>query len=140
MEKTLLILLTIVLIFIVGCANQQTILSTNPLSKVDPEVTKELREEEWIGVNVVLKDFSNIDISSGETRKEKKELLLEKYRQNIVVQEEIISTLSESEFKIKSTSPAGRGFSGEISKIGLAKLKRDSRVVGIRKPRVGGLA
>lgn len=107
------------------------------ITKIDPAIFEEFRVKEWVNAVITLKDGSNVSINNELSLDEIRKLLLEQDRQNLVIQSTLIANLSDLEFKIRSKSLSGGGFSGEISSKGLVKLAKDSRVLSIRKPIIG---
>lgn len=81
----------------------------------DPQILERLAVEERVEVSVILKNEGDDVI-------------------NLRIQSELIDSLSEADFMIKTVSISGRWISGEISREGLDKLKTDPRVLRIYIP------
>lgn len=91
------------------------------MCKIDQKVLDELNETDWVFVEVALGDLGSDEL-------------------NIKTQSEILSSLSESEFRVVYTNPRGRWFTGEITKEGIEKLRNNPNILRIKKPIFGGLA
>jgi heterodisulfide reductase subunit A-like polyferredoxin len=128
----ILILLFISLMGFVAAEDNET--NFNPLVgmsnegvKYDREILVKFFVSDWVHVTVDIRDTTNITIPNKNSpdyelkTQQKKEILIEQTNA-------VLSTLSDSEFKLKRNSEFGGFFSGNITKEGFKRLLEDNRV------------
>jgi len=120
MKNKILIGLIVLLVLVSGCA-QNSMNSINNSNKtannlslpyIDPAVIEALKNQSEVEVIIIFKN-DNLPL------------------------EEMIGSLSPDEFRLKQTSAFGGAFEGNITKKGLEKLKRDTRILSIFKSKLG---
>ncbi|MEK6934706.1 MAG: S8 family serine peptidase [Nanoarchaeota archaeon] len=109
MLKRIFLIRSMVLIILLLISINLTLSNPN----IENEVVEKLENYEYVNVTIKLKDQSN------------------------TIQENILTMLDEVEFRIKSTSITGRGFTGSISKRGFDKLKFNVNIESIYASRIG---
>ena len=91
---------------------------------VDPQIYQAFNNSEWTSIMVVLKDNSGINVTgTNEERRNLTRQITNWFKPQI---EEVLSNLSEDEFKLNVET--GIGFNGEISQQGFEKLKNNSLI------------
>ncbi len=97
---------------------------SNYTAEYDPEILDAFDNKTWVSVLVRLADNSNITITG--TKEERRAISRQRDEWFKPVIDEVLATLSETEFKL--SSKRFDGFSGEITKEGFTKLLKDERV------------
>lgn len=90
----------------------------------DPEILDAFEKQTWLHVTVRLKDMSGILVTG--TTEERRGASKQIYEWFDPVIDEVLATLSETEFNLRSRRSAG--FGGNITKQGFNKLINDIRV------------
>ena len=86
---------------------------------IDPEVLDQFNHSKWVTVEVTLNSLGNKSLNLG-------------------LQSDILSSLTDKEFRLSYTSLRGRGFSGNITLEGIKKLKNNPNVLRVYLPIFGG--
>jgi hypothetical protein len=103
------------------------VLISNAGVQYDSELIGQFLLNNWVHVTVDIKDTSGITIPNRnspdfESKIKQRTLIM------TTINEAVLSTLSENEFKLKTQSEFGGFFSGNITKEGFDRLLKDERV------------
>ncbi len=101
--------------------------------KIDPLVMEKLENQSEVYVTVMLRDDSGINYEgTRHTIKERLPIYKQKKAYFMQVQENVLSTLSESEFMVDYKYSIMNAFGGYITRQGLEKLENNPIVTGIQ--------
>src|SRR3989338_8084060 len=142
MKKSLLIV-SLIFLLVIGIVFSE---NNDGKSKVGNEIEEALKVENSVPVIVVLEDILETDkdalkeysaLNSEDSFQIKKEMIAEqqdKVLENLELKGESkahISTQDSYDFDLETTFSIVNGFSGEVTKQGLEKLKSDPDVIGV---------
>jgi|SRR3989344_2821379 len=145
-QKLILILIVLVLIIVVFNFNflsegveETRISETIPIEvnvNIDQRIEEILQTQEAVEVLVSIKgEVSSNYSSSIKNPKEREKWIADITSQVDEIQSKVIPFLSEDEFKIRNRFELSTGFYGDITKLGLEKLKKDPLIESIALPK-----